>query len=110
MARNILLIEPAYKNKYPPLGLMKISAYHKLLGDNVVFFKGKSKELMEYLWDRIYVTTLFSFDWKITIDTINFYKRSVYKTKHFYVGGIMASLIPEDIFEYSKVLIQSYYL
>lgn len=99
MKRNILLIEPAYRNKYPPLGLMKISAYHKMLGDNVTFYKGKSGEFKKVKWDRIYVTTLFSFYWKTTIDTINFYKRSVYKTKDFYVGGIMASLIPDEIYK-----------
>lgn len=44
--RNILLIEPNYKNKYPPIGLMKISSYHRILGDNVKFFKGDMKDLV----------------------------------------------------------------
>ena len=46
MKRNILLIEPNYKNKYPPIGLMKIATYHKRLGDNVVFYKGDLKEFI----------------------------------------------------------------
>ena len=43
MPRKILLIEPNYKNKYPPIGLMKISTYHKILGDEVRFYKGDLK-------------------------------------------------------------------
>ncbi len=38
--RNVLLIEPNYKTKFPPIGLMKLATYFKLRGDNVVFFKG----------------------------------------------------------------------
>ena len=177
--RNILLIEPRYKNKYPPIGLMKIATYHKLLGDNVVFYKGKVKEFVldrvvgecieklytfepnidwkfkkdiirkyigrrttpgnKYLgdvlkdvptifedansqralleiwlkdfwsyfnnekyskepkWDRVYVTTLFTFYWKITIKAIEDAKLLVKDIKELKVGGVMASLIPKEI-------------
>jgi len=97
MIKNILLIEPTYRNKYPPLGLMKISAYHKQKGENVVFFKGLSPSLRNQRWDRIYVTTLFSFHWKKTIETIQYYKRSVKKVKDFYIGGIMSTIMADEI-------------
>lgn len=35
MNRKILLVEPNYRNKYPPIGLMKLSTYHKQLKDEV---------------------------------------------------------------------------
>lgn len=44
--RNILLVEPNYKNKFPPIGLMKLSTYFKSLGDNVFFFKGDIKDFI----------------------------------------------------------------
>lgn len=60
--KNILLIEPSYKNKYPPLGLMKIAQYHGShgKGDRVRFIKGEDRSVLSEAWDRIYVTTLFS--------------------------------------------------
>ena len=49
MSRKVLLIEPNYKNKFPPIGLMKIATYFRLRGDDVVFFKGELKIVSEYL-------------------------------------------------------------
>lgn len=169
MNRKILLVEPNYKNKYPPIGLMKISTYHKRLGDSVTFFKGDLKELvlndtyealleqlyandskifwekykpqicqyiqkgtkavldeiplvienpiiMELLkyyrryfynkdyfkpenrkWDRVCITTLFTFYWDITIETINFVKQLCKAEKNVIVGSVMASILPDKV-------------
>lgn len=40
MNRKVLLIEPNYKNKYPPMGLMKLATYFRRCNDDVRFFKG----------------------------------------------------------------------
>ena len=69
---KVLLVEPNYKNKYPPLGLMKISTYHKMLEDEVHFVKGIDQELEDEVWDRIYITTLFTFDFDVDVKTINY--------------------------------------
>lgn len=167
--RKILLVEPNYKNKYPPMGLMKIATYYRRLGDDVTFFKGDLKELVlnntyeallqqlyanddsifweeykpklcqyivkgsqelldeiplakeniiilsllqyyrkyfrnkEYfnpenrIYDRVGITTLFTFYWDITIDTINFAKRLCKDEKEVMVGGVMASILPKQI-------------
>lgn len=65
---DILLIEPNYKNKYPPLGLMKIAYFHKYFhNDFVRFAKGRlPEEFDDKKWDRVYVTTLFTFEWEET--------------------------------------------
>lgn len=96
---RVLLVEPNYKNKYPPMGLMKISTYHKMLKDEVHFVKGMDPNIDAEVWDRIYVTTLFTFDFEISVETINHYMHLVDDVNSLYVGGIMASLMPEKIIE-----------
>lgn len=96
---RVLLVEPNYKNKYPPMGLMKISTYHKMLGDEVRFVKGVNPNVDAAVWDRIYITTLFTFDFSISAETILHYMRLVDDVSSLYVGGIMASLMPESIVE-----------
>lgn len=169
MNRQILLVESNYKNKYPPMGLMKISTYYKNLGDNVTFFKGNLidlvlndtyemlleqlyandnsvfwelykpqicqyirkvsvtaledipgyntnpiiKELFKYYrqffyhkdyfkpefrkYDRVGVTTLFTFYWDITIETINFVKKLCKNEKDVMVGGVLASILADRV-------------
>jgi len=177
--RKILLLEPNYKNKYPPMGLMKLATYYRCCRDDVRFYKGDlknlvagllfedffngidlgdsvdmaiysfvtvrgSSDIVEYIktgkyapldliaaystsldgyedlskedfadrlfvyreryrqedypkFDRVCVTTLFTFYWKETIDTINFAKKMCKPKGKVYVGGIAASLVPEHI-------------
>lgn len=171
MDREVLLIEPNYKNKYPPMGLMKISTYYKMQGDRVTFFKGDLKDLVlndtyekllvqlyannddifwesykpdicNYLkkgnkeslqiildiddnpiisdllifyrkyfhnkdyflpknrkYDIVGVTTLFTFYWKITIETINFAKQLCKNEDDVMVGGVLASILPDQVEE-----------
>jgi hypothetical protein len=103
---NILLIEPGYKNKYPPLGLMKIAQYHGANGknDNVTFIKGEDdKTVLEKAWDRIYVTTLFSFEWIKISKTIDFaLKVANNHANKVFVGGIATSLMHDKFLKESR--------
>ena len=99
MKKNILLVEPGYPNKYPPLGLMKLAAYHGPHGrnDDVTFIKGKDPRVMDKAWERVYVTTLFSFEWKRTEEAIDFAIRAAGNQKErVFVGGIAASLMHDE--------------
>ena len=97
---NILLIEPNYKNKYPPLGLMKISYFHKhIMRDYVRFTKGVLPDaLANTKWDHVYVTSLFTFEWANTIAAINYAKTLVDSLDKITVGGIAATMLPDDIY------------
>jgi hypothetical protein len=94
--KNILLIEPSYKNKYPPLGLMKIAQYHGPLGkkDRVRFIKGEDRSILSQAWDRIYVSTLFSFEYQKIAQSIDFALEVANgQADKVFVGGIAASLM-----------------
>lgn len=97
--KNILLIEPNYKNKYPPLGLMKLAQYHGPHGkrDKVKFIKGEDASVLGTAWDRIYITTLFSFEFARISQSIDFaLKVANGHADKIFVGGIAASLMPEQ--------------
>ena len=169
MKRRVLLLEPNYKNKFPPIGLMKLSTYFRTRGDEVVFYTGDLRDFViqqiveecltklyqidnsinwklradkitlyikyrkkDYLnsiniddseyailvytwleyykkfyysgeyrkhprWDWVGVTTMFTFYWDITIETIEFAKTMVKDVKNLMVGGVLASIQPNEI-------------
>ena len=98
---DILLLEPGYSNKYPPIGLMKISYFHKYIHhDYVRFAKGKLPDAFNgKKWDRVYVTTLFTFEWPKTKEAIEYALSVVKDPSQVYTGGILATLMPELIAE-----------
>ena len=65
---------------------MKLAAYHGPHGrnDHVTFVKGESPEGREKAWDRVYVTTLFSFEWT---------RAAGGQQERVFVGGIAALLM-----------------
>lgn len=97
---------------YPPLGLMKLATFHKARGDEVHFVQGCDKSTFHRgdlftpgeRWDRVYITTLFTYSFDKIVRTITFYLEAVGGTvEKIRVGGIMASLMPNDIFEATGV-------
>ena len=161
MNRRVLLIEPNYKNKYPPMGLMKIATYYRRCKDDVRFYKGDLRtfaaqllceefykeigenslakyfsKLVDFIrigrysildtipdfhdsaneellkvyrhrykngnfpqFDVVGITTLFTFYWKQTVDTINYAKKFCAQDGKMLVGGIAATILPEFIYD-----------
>lgn len=106
MKRQILLIEPGYKNVYPSLGLMRISTWHKSKGDKVDFIKdnptqnyfnwGYQPPKLKRYYDIIYITSLFTYHFQEVIKSIRYYRQK-YPDAEIKVGGILATLLPELI-------------
>lgn len=92
---RILLVEPNYKNKYPPIGLMKISTYYKRKGDFVQFHKGLLPQAEVVTYDKVLITTLFTFDFDMCVQTIRYYI-AILGISKVYVGGIAVTIMPEE--------------
>jgi hypothetical protein len=76
---------------------MKLSTYHKCRGDEVRFAKGCLPELRMQSWDRIYVSSLFTYHWKETVQTIWYYQHSVPSKSDVVVGGVLATLLRDEL-------------
>ncbi len=105
-AKKVLLVEPDYYSRYPPLGLLKIASYYRSIGANIRYVRGLTEKKRGFIPDTIEITTLFTYSRKQVHNAISYYSQ-LYPRSKIYVGGIYASLMPESIRElYPKVRIQ----
>lgn len=89
---HILLVEPAYYTRYPPLGLLKLASYHRGKGDTVELIRGCS--VLEKTPDKVYITSLFTWGWNKVWEAVAYYK-GLFPDAETSLGGIYASLMPE---------------
>ncbi|MEK7198844.1 MAG: Fe-S oxidoreductase [Bacteroidota bacterium] len=97
---NILLVEPnlpiSSKSKnhsnFLPIGLLKIAAYHRSLGDNIILHRGNYPTKKHPA--EIKITSLFTYWSNHVWESVAYYKKLYPKIK-IQVGGIYASLMPE---------------
>ncbi len=96
MTNHILLVEPAYYSKFPPIGLLKLSTYHKSKGDTTEYidFEKREKRIPTEAPKKIYVTSLFTWAQKPVWEAVAFYKNAFPKAE-VWLGGIYASLLPD---------------
>jgi len=106
---KILLVEPEFPipskernhRSYLPIGLLKLSTYHKKKGDLVKLARGNiSLEELGFEPDRIFVTSLFTY-WRESVKKSVEHYRSLFPHAKICVGGIYASLMPDDCKEYT---------
>ena len=82
---------------------MKLASYHKDRGDEVLFVKGEQRSVLLEAWDRVYVTTLFSFEWDRTSQAIDFAIQAAGRQpERVFVGGIAASLMRDEFLAESR--------
>ncbi|TVM13723.1 hypothetical protein DPQ33_18175 [Oceanidesulfovibrio indonesiensis] len=79
------------------MGLMKLSRYHKLLEDDVLYVVGKNKEACFKFWDKVYVTSVFTYDYKHLIDTVKYYSGNLFNFGNMVVGGVAATLLSDKV-------------
>lgn len=91
--KHVLLVKPKYYSAYPPLGLLKLSMYHKKLGNTTELVWGAGKPVNAEP-DIIYVTSLFTWAWKPVWEAVQYYSIK-FPDAELWLGGLYASLMPE---------------
>ena len=98
---KVLLVEPAFpipvKSRnhahFLPIGLLKIGTLHRSQGDEVHLVRGL--EQAPWAPDLVLVTSLFTYWSSFVHDATTFYHRE-YPHARVEVGGVYASLMPDD--------------
>lgn len=94
---NVLLIEPMYHRDFVPIGLMKISTYHKQQGDTVKYVRTNNVGLLkDFKADKIYITSLFNWDLDKVIECGRSAK-ATFPNADISIGGICATLLSDRI-------------
>ena len=89
---HVLLVEPNYYTRYPPLGLLRLSSFHRVRGDYVRLVRFPERPKIKP--DIIYVTSLFTYSWRKVHEAVGYYK-SLFPKTQLVLGGIYASLLPD---------------
>ena len=92
-SKHVLLVAPDYYSAYPPLGLLKLSTYHKNLGDTTELVYGIEKTASKEP-SIVYVTSLFTWAWRPVWEAVRYYSLK-YPNSELFLGGLYASLMPE---------------
>ncbi|MCP8315919.1 MAG: hypothetical protein H3Z51_03535, partial [archaeon] len=90
---RIMLVEPDYYTQFPPLGLLKISAYHKSQNDKIIGLV-KGADYPSERPNRIYITSLFTWSWRPVWEAVRYYK-GWFPDSEVWLGGLYASLLPD---------------
>lgn len=92
-SKHVLLVRPKYYSAYPPLGLLKLSAYHKRLGNTTELVYGTAKPVRDDP-DIIYVTSLFTWAWEPVWESVQYFSLK-FPNAELWLGGLYASLMPD---------------
>jgi len=96
MEKHIVLVEPKYRTRFPPLGLLKLSAYHRSTGDTTELLRwNKGEKFPKASPDLIYVTSLYTWAWREVHQAVKYYK-TWFPNVPVWLGGLYASLKPKD--------------
>lgn len=102
--KQFILVEPVAKTPYPPLGLMKIATFLRGRNKGCTIFAVVGNEVPQGASApfAIYITSLFTWDLKKVIESVQFYSDRFPRAK-ILVGGIAASLLPDYIKKHTGI-------